>query len=261
MSQQNRSSTAAGVIEVCGVSKRFGPVTALDGVTFTVRPGLVTGMVGPNGAGKSTVLRVILGLHRPDTGRALVDGRPYRDLSRPLTRVGSLLDAAALHPAHSARNHLRWLAHSQGMPEARADTLLERVGLASAARRRTGGFSRGMRQRLGIAAALLADPAALLLDEPFNGLDPEGIVWMRELLAGLAAEGRAVLVSSHLIGELEHVAHQVIALGAGRVLADAPVAELLAGQPPGRANLEDAYFRLAREAARFQAPTIAGESR
>ncbi|NUR57673.1 MAG: ATP-binding cassette domain-containing protein [Catenulispora sp.] len=247
-----QSSSPANVIEVCEVSKRFGTVTALDGVSFAVRRGLVTGMVGPNGAGKSTVLRVILGLHRPDTGRALVDGRPYRDLSRPLTRVGSLLDASALHPARSARSHLRWLAHSQGIRATQADRLLERVGLASAARRRCGGFSLGMRQRLGLAAALLADPAAVLLDEPFNGLDPEGIVWMRELLAGLAAEGRAVLVSSHLIGELQQVAQHLIVLGTGRVLADAPVAELLTAQGPERADLEGVYFRLTQNAVRYQ---------
>ena len=243
MAQHPRSSATAEVIEVSEVSKDFGPVAALRGVTFTVGSGRVTGMVGPNGAGKSTAMRVILGLHRPDAGRALIDGRPYRDLSRPLTRVGSLLDASALHPARSARSHLRWLAHSQGIRADRADTLLERVGIAPAARRRAGGFSLGMRQRLGIAAALLGDPAALLLDEPFNGLDPEGIVWMRGLLADLAAEGRAVLVSSHLIGELQHVAQHLIVLGGGRILADAPVPDLLAG----RGSLEDVYFGLAGE--------------
>jgi ABC-2 type transport system ATP-binding protein len=259
MSQHTPSSPTAELIDVSRVSKAFGPVTALHSVTFTVGRGRVTGMVGPNGAGKSTAMRVILGLHHPDAGRALIDGRPYRDLSRPLTRVGSLLDASALHPARSARDHLRWLAHSQGIRAAHADTLLERVGLASAARRRTGGFSLGMRQRLGIAAALLGDPAALLLDEPFNGLDPEGIVWMRDLLAGLAAEGRAVLVSSHLISELQHVAQHLIVLADGRVLADAPVAELLAAQGSGRSGLENVYFRLTRDAVRYQGSTTKGE--
>jgi len=261
MSQHTPSSTTVEIIDVARVSKSFGPVPALRGVSFTVGRGRVTGMVGPNGAGKSTAMRVILGLHRPDAGRALVDGRRYRDLSRPLTRVGSLLDASALHPARSARDHLRWLAHSQGIPAGHADTLLERVGLASAARRRTGGFSLGMRQRLGIAAALLGDPAALLLDEPFNGLDPEGIVWMRDLLAGLAAEGRAVLVSSHLIGELQHVAQHLIVLAGGRVLADAPVAELSAARGSGGIGLEDVYFRLTQDAARSQGSTMTGEQR
>ncbi|GAA2011872.1 ATP-binding cassette domain-containing protein [Catenulispora yoronensis] len=236
-------------------------MAALRGVTFTLGPGRVTGMVGPNGAGKSTLMRVILGLDRPDAGRALVDGRPYRDLPRPLTRVGSLLDASAPHPARSARDHLRWLAHSQGIRAADADPLLDRVGLAAAARRRVGGFSLGMRQRLGIAAALLGDPAALLLDEPFNGLDPEGIVWMRELLAGLAAEGRAVLVSSHLIGELQHVAQHLIVIGAGRVVADAPVPDLLAAQGSGGVGLEDVYFRLTHGAAQHQGTNMDGEQR
>ncbi|HWB37256.1 MAG TPA: ATP-binding cassette domain-containing protein, partial [Rugosimonospora sp.] len=176
-------------IEVTGLRKRFGATTALAGMTFTVRPGQVTGFVGPNGAGKSTTMRVILDLDRADEGTALVGGRRYRSLSRPLTHVGALLDAAALHPARSGRNHLLWLAHSQGLSGRRVDEVLALTGIEPAARRRAGGYSLGMRQRLGIAAALLGDPPILMLDEPFNGLDPEGIVWMRGFLRGLAEQG------------------------------------------------------------------------
>jgi ABC-2 type transport system ATP-binding protein len=188
---------------VCsGLRKRFGPTVALDGLSFTVAPGQVTGFVGPNGAGKTTTMRVVLGLDAADKGHALLGGRPYRSLRRPLRHVGALLDAAALQPSRTGRNHLLWLAHSQGLGARRVDQVLEQAGLQRAARRRAGGFPLGMRQRLGIAAALLGDPPVLLLDEPFNGLDPEGIVWMRDLLRSLAAQGRAVLVSSHLMSEL-----------------------------------------------------------
>src|SRR6476646_4344564 len=166
-------------IEVTGLRKRFGPTVALDGMTFTVQPGQVTGFVGPNGAGKSTTMRVILGLDAADAGTALVGGRPYRTLRRPLSQVGSLLDAAALQPSRSARNHLLWLAHSQGLGGRRADHVLELAGLASVAKRKAGGYSLGMRQRLGIAAALLGDPPVVMMDEPFNGMDPEGIYCMR----------------------------------------------------------------------------------
>ena len=180
-------------IEVAGLRKRFGTTLALDGMTFTVQPGQVTGFVGPNGAGKSTTMRVILGLDAPDAGTALIGGRRYASLRHPLTAVGSLLDAAALQPSRSARNHLLWLAHSQGLSARRVDEVLEQAGLAGVARRRAGGYSLGMRQRLGIAAALLGDPAAIMLDEPFNGMDPEGIVWMRGFLrdAGRPGPGRA----------------------------------------------------------------------
>src|SRR5215469_6433531 len=190
-------------IEVTGLRKRFGPVTALDGMSFAVRPGEITGFIGPNGAGKSTTMRVILGLDAPDEGTALIGGQRYRSLRQPLTRVGSLLDASALQPSRTARNHLRWLACSQGLPARRVDEVLQQAGLRDVARRKAGGFSLGMRQRLGIAAAMLADPQILMLDEPFNGLDPEGIVWMRGFLRSLARQGRAVLVSSHLMSELE----------------------------------------------------------
>ena len=225
------------LIEVCDLRKRYGRTVALDGMSFTVRPGHVTGFVGPNGAGKSTTMRVILGLAAPDAGTALVGGVPYRTLRRPLTHVGALLDAGALQPSRSARNHLLWLAHSQGFAARRVDEVLEQAGLGEVRRRRAGGFSLGMRQRLGIAAALLGDPPVLMLDEPFNGLDPEGIVWMRGLLGTLAAQGRAVLVASHLMSELQDTADHVVVAGRGTVIADASVAQLLASVANGRVAL------------------------
>ena len=217
----------ATTIEVNGLRKRFGSTMALDGMSFTVSPGQVTGFVGPNGAGKSTTMRVILGLDGADEGSALIGGRPYRSLRHPLSHVGSLLDAGALQPSRSARNHLLWLAHSQGLSARRVDEVVEKSGLGSAIRRKAGGYSLGMRQRLGIAAALLGDPPVLMLDEPFNGMDPEGIVWMRGFLRALAAEGRAVLVSSHLMSELEDAADHLVVVGRGRVIADAAVRELI----------------------------------
>jgi ABC-2 type transport system ATP-binding protein len=224
-------------IQVTGLRKRYGPTVALDGLTFTVQPGQVTGFVGPNGAGKSTTMRIILGLDSADDGHALVGGRPYRSLHWPLTRLGSLLDASALQPSRTARNHLLWMAHSQGIPARRVDETLEQVGLTDVARRRAGGYSLGMRQRLGIAAALLGEPPVLMLDEPFNGMDPEGIIWIRGFLRSLAAEGRAVLVSSHLMGEMQDTAHHVVVIGRGRVIADTNVAELLTGTAAGRISL------------------------
>jgi ABC-2 type transport system ATP-binding protein len=224
-------------IEVTGLRKRFGPAVALDGMSFTVLPGEVTGFVGPNGAGKSTTMRVILGLDAPDAGSALVGGRPYRSLRHPLSHVGALLDAAAVQPGRSARNHLLWLAQSQGLGARRADEVIGQAGLASAARRKVGGYSLGMRQRLGIAAALLGDPPVIMLDEPFNGMDPEGIVWMRGFLRSLAAQGRAVLVSSHLMSELEDVAEHLVVIGRGKVIADTIVADLIAATSGGRVTL------------------------
>ncbi len=215
-------------IEVAGLRKRYGPTVALDGMTFAVAPGEVTGFVGPNGAGKSTTLRILLGLHAADAGRALIGGRPYRRLRRPLGQVGALLDAAAVHPARTGRNHLLWLAHSQGLGGRRVDEVAGQVGLTGAIGRPAGGYSLGMRQRLGVAAALLGDPPVLLLDEPFNGMDPEGIVWMRGFLRRLAGQGRAVLVSSHLMSELQDTADHVVVVGRGRVIADAGVADLIA---------------------------------
>jgi ABC-2 type transport system ATP-binding protein len=224
-------------IEVTGLRKRFGPTVALDGMTFTVRPGRVTGFVGPNGAGKSTTMRVILGLDAADEGTALVGGRPYRTLRRPLSHIGSLLDAAALQPSRSARNHLLWLAHSQGLDARRVDAVIEQAGLQSAARRKAGGYSLGMRQRLGIAAALLGDPPVLMMDEPFNGMDPEGIIWMREFLRSLAGQGRAVLVSSHLMSELQDIADHLVIVGRGKVIADTSTRRLLAAASGDRVRL------------------------
>src|SRR5580698_9102105 len=215
-------------IEVGGLHKRFGSTLALDGMSFTVEPGQVTGFVGPNGAGKSTTMRVILGLDAPDQGHALIGGERYQSLRHPLSHVGSLLDAAALQPTRSARNHLLWLAHSQGLTARRVDAVIEQSGLGKAARRKAGGFSLGMRQRLGIAAAMLGDPPVLMFDEPFNGMDPEGIVWMRGFLRSLADEGRAVLVSSHLMSELQDSADHLVVAGRGKVIADTSVAELIA---------------------------------
>jgi ABC-2 type transport system ATP-binding protein len=224
-------------IEVTAVRKRFGPVLALDGMSFAVMPGRVTGFIGPNGAGKSTTMRVILGLDGPDEGRALVGGRLYRSLERPLTHLGSLLDASALQLGRTGRNHLLWLAHSQGLGARRADQVAAQVGLDTAIRRKAGGYSLGMRQRLGIAAALLGDPPALMFDEPFNGMDPEGIIWMRGFLASLARDGRSVLVSSHLMSELEDTADHLVIVGRGKVIADTPTAELLARTSGGRVTL------------------------
>jgi ABC-2 type transport system ATP-binding protein len=235
-------------IEVAGLRKRFGTALALDDMSFSVQPGQVTGFVGPNGAGKSTTMRVILGLDAPDSGRALVGGQPYPRLRHPLSHIGALLDAAALQPGRSARNHLLWLAHSQGLTGRRVDEVIEQAGLATVARRKAGGYSLGMRQRLGIAAAMLGDPPILMLDEPFNGMDPEGIVWMRGFLRSLAGQGRAVLVSSHLMSELEDTADHLVVAGRGRVIADAAVSELIAAASGDRVTL--------RTSARAQAMTV-----
>ena len=215
-------------IEVHGLRKRFGPTLALDGMSFAVQPGQVTGFVGPNGAGKSTTMRVILSLDAPDEGQATIGGRPYASLRQPMRVIGSLLDAGALQPSRSARNHLLWLAHSQGLTARRVDEVINQAGLEGVAKRRAGGYSLGMRQRLGIAAAMLGNPVAIMLDEPFNGMDPEGIVWMRGFLRSLAAQGRAVLVSSHLMSELQDTASQLVVVGRGKVIADGSVRDLLA---------------------------------
>ncbi len=235
-------------IEVSELRKRFGSTLALDGLSFTVPAGQVCGFVGPNGAGKSTTMRVILGLDAADAGTATIGGRPYRNLPNPLRHVGSLLDAGALQPSRSGRNHLLWLAHSQGFGATRVDDVIDQAGLQTAARRKAGGYSLGMRQRLGIAAALLGDPPVLMFDEPFNGMDPEGIVWMRGFLRALAEEGRAVLVSSHLMSELQGSATHLIVIGRGRVVADTSVAELIAAASGGRVRL--------RTIARTEAMTV-----
>jgi ABC-2 type transport system ATP-binding protein len=246
-------------IEVIGLRKRFGRVVALDGMSFTVQPGQVTGFVGPNGAGKSTTMRVIVGLDAPDAGQALVGGRWYQGLRCPLTQVGSLLDASALQPGRAGRNHLLWLARSQGLPGSRVDAVLAQVGLEKAARRRAGGYSLGMRQRLGIAAALLGDPPVLMLDEPFNGMDPEGIIWMRRLLRSLAAQGRAVLVSSHLMSELQDVAGHLVIVGRGKVIANTSTAELLAAISGDRVTVRTTAQQAASTALARAGATVAAD--
>jgi ABC-2 type transport system ATP-binding protein len=214
-------------IEVRGVTKSYRGTVAVDRLSFSVAPGEVTGFVGPNGAGKSTTMRLVLGLDAADQGHALVNGQRYATLDKPLTHVGALLDADAVHPSRRARDHLLWIARSNGMPDRRVDEVLDEVGLASVARKRAGGFSLGMKQRLGIAVALLGDPPVVMLDEPTNGLDPDGIVWIRHLLRGLAAQGRVVLVSSHLMRELQDTADRLVVIGRGRLVADTTVADLL----------------------------------
>ena len=244
-------------IEVNGLRKRFGPQQALDGMAFTVQPGRVTGFVGPNGAGKSTTMRVILGLDAADAGTALVGGQPYATLRTPLTQVGALLDAGALQPSRSARNHLLWLAHSQGLTARRVDEVIEQAGLQKVAKRKAGGYSLGMRQRLGIAAALLGDPPILMMDEPFNGMDPDGIVWMRTFLRGLARQGRAVLVSSHLMSELEDTADHLVVVGRGKVIADASVADMIAAASGDRVRLRTTAAARAMTALANAGATVA----
>ena len=215
------------VIEVEHVTKRYGEKVAVDDVTFTVKPGVVTGFLGPNGAGKSTTMRVILGLDAPTEGGARINGRRYRDLHDPLAEVGAMLKARAIHTGRSAYNHLLAMAQTHGIGKRRVQEVIELVGLADVARQRVGSFSLGMGQRLGIAAALLGDPAAVILDEPANGLDPEGILWIRELLRGLAAEGRTVFLSSHLLSEIAQTAEHLVVIGKGRLIADTSVADVL----------------------------------
>jgi ABC-2 type transport system ATP-binding protein len=221
------------MIEAHGLTKRYGDKLAVDDLTFTVRPGVVTGFLGPNGAGKSTTMRMILGLDTPTRGSVTVNGRPYREHAAPLHEVGALLDARSVHPGRSACNHLLALAQTSGIPRSRVDEVVEAVGLAGVARKRAGGFSLGMGQRLGIAAALLGDPRTVILDEPVNGLDTEGIRWIRSLLRGLAAEGRTVFVSSHLMSEMAMTAQHLIVIGRGRLIADAGTEELIAQAAPG----------------------------
>ncbi len=236
------------MIEVHDLTKRYGPVLAVDALSFDVRPGVVTGFLGPNGSGKSTTMRMMMGLDEPGRGTVRIGGRRYRELGWPLREVGALLEAKAFHPGRSARAHLRALAAGNAIPASRVDEVLDLVGLESAAHRRAGKFSLGMAQRLGIAAALLGDPGVLLLDEPVNGLDPEGIRWIRTLMKSLAAEGRIVFVSSHLISEMALTADRLIVIGAGRLLADTTVAELSAG-----ASLEDAFLELTADSLEYRA--------
>jgi ABC-2 type transport system ATP-binding protein len=217
------------MISLRGLTKRFGATTAVDDLTLDITPGLVTGFLGPNGAGKSTTMRMILGLDTPTGGAALVDGRPYAELTHPLRTIGALLDAKAVHPGRSGRDHLRAMARSQDIPYSRVEEVLAMTGMSEAARRRAGTYSLGMSQRLGIAGALLGDPRALMLDEPVNGLDPDGVRWIRTLLRGLAAEGRTIFVSSHLMSEMELTADRLVVIGRGRLIADEPMTDLLSG--------------------------------
>jgi ABC-2 type transport system ATP-binding protein len=244
------TATAGPAIQVAGLRKKFGRVAAVGDVSFTVSYGRITGFLGPNGAGKTTTLRMILGLIRPDAGTAVIAGKPYAKLASPARTVGTLLDAAAAHPGRSGRDHLRVLAAQAGIPGRRAGQMLERFGLAHAARQRAGRYSLGMRQRLGLAAALLGDPEVLVLDEPGNGLDPQGIRWLRDLLRSLAAEGRAVLVSSHLLAEVAQTVDDVVVISRGRTITQAPLGELLAARPGS--TLEDIYLELTG--------TVGGES-
>jgi ABC-2 type transport system ATP-binding protein len=248
-------------IEARDLRKRYGRTVAVDGLSFTVAPGLVTAFVGPNGAGKSTTMRMLLGLDAPDEGAALLGGRPYRSLSQPLREVGAALDAAAVHPGRRARDHLRWLAYAGGLPGRRVGEVLELVGLAAVAGRRVGGFSLGMRQRLGIAGALLGDPPVLLFDEPTGGLDPEGIRWIRGLLRSLAAEGRAVLVSSHLMRELEGSADHLVVIGRGRLVADTSVRDLLAAAAGDRVVLRTSMGQRAMTVLAGAGATVAASDR
>lgn len=229
-----------GVIEVKQLTKRYGTARAVDDLSFTVQPGHVTGFLGPNGAGKSTTMRLILGLDTPTSGEALVNGRRYATLGRPLHEVGALLDANALHPTRSAYNHLLCLARSNGIGPVRVAEVLEQVGLAGVARKKAGGFSLGMKQRLGIAAALLGDPGVLMFDEPVNGLDPDGVRWIRDLMRSLAAEGRTVLLSSHLMSEMALTADRIVIVGRGRLIVETSVKDLTERYD----SLESAYLAL-----------------
>jgi ABC-2 type transport system ATP-binding protein len=228
------------MIQLNDVTKRYGTTVAVDHLSFEVRPGEVTGFLGPNGAGKSTTMRMVVGLDAPTTGQVTVDGHPYRDLRFPLRHVGALLEAKAIHPGRSARDHLRWLADANSIDRRRVDEVLEMVGLADVAGRRSGGFSLGMGQRLGIATALLGDPGTLLLDEPVNGLDPEGVRWIRQLLRSLADQGRSVLISSHLMSEMALTADRLIVVGRGRLIAEGSVGDIVRHTSTGHVRVDTA---------------------
>jgi ABC-2 type transport system ATP-binding protein len=237
------------MIELTDISKSYGNVTAVSGLSFTVRPGEVTGFLGPNGAGKSTTLRMIMGLDVPDSGTVLVNGQAPRGHAAPLAEIGGMLDPRAVHPTRSAYHHLLALAATSGIARSRVAEVIDAVGLAGAAKRGAGKFSLGMSQRLGIAAALLGDPATVVLDEPVNGLDVEGIRWIRGLLGDLAAAGKTVLVSSHLMAEVAQTATRLIVIGQGRLLADTTVEQMSAGYD----SLEDAYLALTEDATEYRA--------
>ncbi|MDN5569854.1 MAG: ATP-binding cassette domain-containing protein [Propionibacteriaceae bacterium] len=226
------------MITINGLTKHYGPLVAVNNATFSVSPGTITGFLGPNGAGKSTTLRLLLGLENPTGGDALIDGQPYRSLARPMTVVGALLDAGWVHPRRSGRNHLRWMAATNGISAARVDECLDIVGLTDAAGRRAGEYSLGMRQRLGLAGALLGDPLYLVFDEPLNGLDPEGIRWMRSLMRRFADEGRGVLVSSHMLSEVAQTVDDIVIIARGRARGNAPISDYV----QSGTSLEDAFF-------------------
>jgi ABC-2 type transport system ATP-binding protein len=248
------------MIEVRGLSKRYGPTLAVDDLTFDVVPGQVTGFLGPNGAGKSTTMRLILGLDAPTAGTATVGGTPYGAMRRPLFEVGATLESAAIHPGRSARSHLLALAESSAIPRSRVDEVVELVGLDAVGRRRAGGFSLGMTQRLGVAAALLGDPGVLLLDEPVNGLDPEGIVWIRNLLRSLADEGRTVFVSSHLMSEMAQTAHHLIVIGRGRLVADTSVEDFVRQSSGGHVRVRSPQHAMMAELLRAEGATVEVQS-
>jgi len=229
MARRRGLRSVEDMITAENLTKRFGAKTAVDGATFTAQPGQVTGFLGPNGAGKSTTMRMVVGLDRPDAGSVTVAGRPFTDSPAPMTEVGSLLDAKAVHPRRTAEAHLRMLAATHGLGAKRVRTVLELTGLEHVARKRVGGFSLGMHQRLGIAATMLGDPHTLIFDEPVNGLDPEGVHWVRRFVRSLAAEGRTVFLSSHLMSEMAQTADHIVVLGKGKVLADAPVGDFIDG--------------------------------
>ena len=235
------------MIELTNVTKRYGATVAVDQLSFDVRPGEVTGFLGPNGAGKSTTMRMIVGLDAPTSGTVTVDGHRYRDLRFPLRNVGAVLEAKAIHPGRSARDHLRWMADANSIDRRRVDEVLDMVGLTDVAGRSSGGFSLGMGQRLGIASALLGDPGTLLLDEPVNGLDPEGVRWIRQLLRSLADEGRSVLISSHLMSEMALTADRLIVVGRGRLIAEGSVADIVQRSSSGYVRVDTAEPERLRE--------------
>jgi ABC-2 type transport system ATP-binding protein len=245
------------MIEVQGLTKRYGGTLAVDRLSFTVPAGSVTGFLGPNGAGKSTTMRVILGLDAPSAGSATIDGRRYAELRAPLREVGAVLDAHAVQPGHRGYDHLLALARGNGIGRRRVDEVVELVGLGAASRRRVKGYSLGMYQRLAIAGALLGDPGVLLFDEPVNGLDPEGVRWLRSLVRNLAHGGRAVLVSSHLLGEMEQTADRLVIIGRGRLIAEATVDALIAAS--GTTSLESAFLRLTTDSVEYRAGDGADE--
>ncbi|MGG5752532.1 ABC transporter ATP-binding protein [Zafaria sp. Z1313] len=226
------------MIQADSLAKNYGRKRAVDGISFTVQPGKVTGFLGPNGAGKSTTMRMIVGLDRPTSGHVTVNGGDFTRHKDPLRQAGALLEAKAVHKSRSARNHLRMLAATHGIPHGRVDDVIALTGLDGVARKRVGGFSLGMGQRLGIAAALLGDPQTLILDEPVNGLDPEGVLWVRNLARGLAAEGRTVFLSSHLMSEMAQTADHLIVIGRGRILADAPITEIISASSRARTRVK-----------------------